>query len=172
MRHAQICSRCGKNMAVIFVTKVENNETKTQGFCIKCAKELHIQPVEDLISKLGVSDDDIDNMAGELMGAMSSLEELLPNLSAMQQDMEDEYREDDEGKTADKRKREGQEPITAHSKIYKSRKECCSYKIYEGKKRRAGSWEPSRENKGRIYHAHTADKVQGPTAVVSKEYIK
>ena len=100
MRHAQICSRCGKNMAVIFISKVENNETKNQGFCIRCAKELHIQPVEDLISKMGINDEDIDTMAGELMGAMSSIEELLPNLSNLQDMIPDEDSEEDDGKTA------------------------------------------------------------------------
>ena len=100
MRNAQICSRCGKNMAVLFITKVEGNEAKNQGFCIKCAKELHIKPVEDLISKMGINDEDIDTMAGELMNAMSSMEELLPNLSALQEAAaEDDYEEDD-GKTA------------------------------------------------------------------------
>ena len=100
MRHAQLCSRCGKNMAVIFISKIENNETINEGFCIKCAKELHIKPVEDLISKLGVNDEDIENMAGELMGAMSSIEDMLPNLSNLQDMIPEEDIEDDDGKTA------------------------------------------------------------------------
>ncbi len=100
MRHAQLCSRCGKNMAVIFITKVENNEAKNEGFCIKCAKELHIKPVEDLISKMGINDEDIESISGELMGAMNSIEELLPNLSNLQDMIPEEDIEDDDGKTA------------------------------------------------------------------------
>ncbi len=99
---ANICSRCGKNMAVIYITRVEGNETKNQGYCIKCAKELHIKPVEDLINKMGIDDEDIDNMAGEMMAAMKNMEELLPGMNAALFSGEgmDEEESEDDGKTA------------------------------------------------------------------------
>ena len=51
-----MCSRCGKNVAVVFITKIENGQTKNEGLCLKCARELHIKPVDDVIEKMGISD--------------------------------------------------------------------------------------------------------------------
>ena len=48
-----ICSRCKKNIAVIFITKIENGQSTNEGLCLKCAKELKIKPVEDIIRKMG-----------------------------------------------------------------------------------------------------------------------
>ena len=42
-----LCARCHKNMAVVFITKIENNQTKNEGLCLSCARELHIKPVDD-----------------------------------------------------------------------------------------------------------------------------
>ena len=44
-----ICARCKKNMAVVFITKSENGKTVNEGLCLKCAKELGIKPVTDLL---------------------------------------------------------------------------------------------------------------------------
>ena len=54
-----LCSRCGKNVAVIFITKLENGQAKNEGLCLKCARELHIKPVDDIINKMGLSDEDL-----------------------------------------------------------------------------------------------------------------
>jgi len=89
----QLCSRCGKNVAVVFITKIENGQTKNEGLCLKCARDLHIGPVDDVISKMGISDEDLENLSGEMMSAFNGVEGLLPN--------GDEDSEDDEnGKTA------------------------------------------------------------------------
>ena len=48
---ATMCSRCGKRVAVVFITKLEGGVTKNEGLCLPCARELHIQPVEDMIKK-------------------------------------------------------------------------------------------------------------------------
>ena len=47
----KMCSRCGKNVAVVFITKMEGNETKNEGLCLKCARELHIKPVDEMMEK-------------------------------------------------------------------------------------------------------------------------
>ena len=44
---AKMCSRCGKNVAVVFITKLEGGVQKNEGLCLKCARELHIKPVDD-----------------------------------------------------------------------------------------------------------------------------
>ena len=45
-----LCTRCHKNVAVIFISKIENGETKNEGLCLKCAKELGIKPIAELVS--------------------------------------------------------------------------------------------------------------------------
>ncbi len=62
-----MCSRCHKRPAVVFITKVEGNEQKNEGLCIPCAKELGIKPVDDLIKKFGLSDEDIEAMSEQMM---------------------------------------------------------------------------------------------------------
>ncbi len=88
-----ICSRCGKNVAVVFITKIENGQTVNEGLCLKCARELHIKPVDDVINKIGLSDEDLDGLTGEMMNALSGVEELTPV-------DEDAQNGDDDGKTA------------------------------------------------------------------------
>jgi ATP-dependent Clp protease ATP-binding subunit ClpC len=91
-----LCSRCGKNVAVIFITKIENGEQKQEGLCLKCARELHIKPVDDVINKMGLSDEDIDNLSGDMMNALSGIE----NLQDIDPDDTGDEDPDDEGKTA------------------------------------------------------------------------
>jgi ATP-dependent Clp protease ATP-binding subunit ClpC len=92
-----LCSRCGKNVAVIFITKIENGEQKQEGLCLKCARELHIKPVDDVINKMGLSDEDIENLSGDMMNALSGLD----NLQDIDPDDDpDADNPDDEGKTA------------------------------------------------------------------------
>ena len=49
-----LCARCKKNVAVIFITKIENGVSQNQGLCLSCAREMHIKPVDDIISKMGL----------------------------------------------------------------------------------------------------------------------
>lgn len=60
------CSRCKKRIAVVFITRVENGKTINDGLCLQCARELGIKPVNDLVEKMGVTDEDIENMGNEL----------------------------------------------------------------------------------------------------------
>ncbi len=60
------CSHCKKRIAVVFITRVENGKTINDGLCIQCARELGIKPVNDLVEKMGVSDEDLENMGNEL----------------------------------------------------------------------------------------------------------
>ena len=92
---ATMCSRCGKRVAVVFITKLEGGVTKNEGLCLPCARELHIQPVEDMIKKMGISDEDLDTLSGEMMNALSGAEDLM-NLGGGDEGDEGE----DDGKTA------------------------------------------------------------------------
>ena len=89
-----LCSRCKKNYAVIFITKIENGESKNEGLCLKCAKELKIKPIDDMMEKLGINEEELDNLTGEMMGIMGGDEALMPAL-----DDSDEEEEED-GRTA------------------------------------------------------------------------
>ena len=86
-----LCTKCKKNMAVVFITKIENGQTINEGYCLKCAKELGLKPVDDMISRMGLTDEDLDNLSGEMLGAMNGLE----NLMSGQHEPEDDEDEDD-----------------------------------------------------------------------------
>ena len=68
-----LCSKCGKRQAVVFVSS--DKDTPTKGYCLTCAKELGIKPVEDLINKMGISDDDLDAVQDQMNSIMSNLGE-------------------------------------------------------------------------------------------------
>ena len=72
-----LCSRCKKNLAVIFITKIDGGKTVNEGLCLKCAKEMGIKPVDDMIERMGLSEDDLENLNGEMTEAMNGLESLL-----------------------------------------------------------------------------------------------
>jgi len=63
-----ICARCKKNMAVVFITKIENGTSVNEGLCLKCAKELGIKPVTDLLDKFGLTEADLDGLTPETLG--------------------------------------------------------------------------------------------------------
>ena len=89
-----LCSKCKKNLAVVFITKIENGQTNNEGYCLKCARELGIKPVDDMISRMGLSDEDLDNLNGEMLDTMNGLEGLISG--ARNRDDEPEEDEDDE----------------------------------------------------------------------------
>ncbi len=65
-----LCSRCNKRPAVVFITRMEGNETKNEGLCLTCAKELGIKPVDELLNKFGIGQEELeamDEQLGELM---------------------------------------------------------------------------------------------------------
>lgn len=91
-----LCSRCHKNVAVIFIQKMEGGTTKSEGLCLKCAKEIGIKPVEDMMQKMGISDEDLEGLTNEMMSAFGGAEGMEGLMSAEEADEDEE----DEGKTA------------------------------------------------------------------------
>ncbi len=89
--HMPLCSRCKKNVAVVFITKIEGGETKNEGLCLKCASELGIAPVNDLMQKMGISEDDLDQITQEMLSANQDAgeEELVPAEDSNEDDEED-----------------------------------------------------------------------------------
>ena len=73
----EMCARCHKRVAVVYVTKIENGNTVTEGICLKCAKELGIKPVNDILEKMGVPEDAIDELDQEIEGIENQMTDAL-----------------------------------------------------------------------------------------------
>jgi ATP-dependent Clp protease ATP-binding subunit ClpA len=91
-----MCSRCGKNVAVVFITKLENGVSKNEGLCLKCAKELGIKPIDDMMQKMGITDEDLENLTHEMMSAFGGAE----SAEGLMNQPADEDSEEDDGRTA------------------------------------------------------------------------
>ena len=93
-----ICSKCKKNLAVVFISRMnEKNEMVNEGLCLKCAAELGLPQVEDMMKRMGITPEDLENLNSEMLQAFGGAEEMedLP-------DADTDTDEDDEesGKTA------------------------------------------------------------------------
>ena len=64
----QMCSRCGERPAVVFIQKMEGDKVTPEGLCIKCARELNIGSINQMIDKMGISDEELE-MASEQMAS-------------------------------------------------------------------------------------------------------
>ena len=69
-KNNMLCSRCKKRLAVIYMTRMENGQTVSEGLCLKCAKELGLKPVDDLMNKMGLSEEDLNKMSDEMMATI------------------------------------------------------------------------------------------------------
>ena len=58
----EMCTRCKKRPATVYIMKLENNVQKQEGLCLVCAKELGIKPVNDMMTKLGITEEELENM--------------------------------------------------------------------------------------------------------------
>lgn len=87
----EMCSRCKKRVAVVFVTRFEGGKTIDEGICLKCAKELGIKPVETMMEKMGLSDEDLDRMDSEMSGMLENFGD--EDMGVMPEDTE--YPEED-----------------------------------------------------------------------------
>ena len=89
-----LCSRCKKNVAVVFISRLnEKNEQVNEGLCLKCAAQLGLPQVDEMMKRMGITPEDLDNISNEMMQAFGGAEELPET---------DDGDEDDEesGKTA------------------------------------------------------------------------
>ena len=90
-----LCTRCKKRVAVVFISKIEKGETVNEGLCLKCAKDLGLPQVNDMMRRMGITDEDLDTISDEMMhafGGAESMEGLIPR--------EDEDDDSEDGKTA------------------------------------------------------------------------
>ena len=69
----QMCARCKKRLAVVFITRMDNNQTVNEGLCLRCARELGIKPVSDMLGRMGLDDEAIEKMNSEMTDVVESL---------------------------------------------------------------------------------------------------
>ena len=89
-----LCSRCKKNVAVVFISKMDGEKTVNEGLCLKCAKDLGLPQVDEMMKRMGISDEDLETLNSEMLQAMNGVENIedLPG--------GEEGDEEEEGKTA------------------------------------------------------------------------
>ena len=88
-----LCSKCKKNVAVVFISRMnEKNEMVNEGLCLKCAAGLGLPQVEDMMKRMGITPEDLENVSNEMMQAFGGAEEM--------EDLPDSDEEEEEGKTA------------------------------------------------------------------------
>ncbi len=75
----QLCARCKKRPAMVFITRLENEKSVNEGICLLCAKELGIKPINDMLKSMGISDEEISGMSDSIEGMMESINDNLPD---------------------------------------------------------------------------------------------
>ena len=75
MNNKMICSKCKKRPAVIFVSRVEGEKTTQEGFCIKCATELNIGPIKQMMQNMGITEDDIEAVSEQFGDIMDNMDD-------------------------------------------------------------------------------------------------
>ncbi len=88
----QLCSRCKKNVAVVFLTRMENGQNINEGLCLSCAKKVGLPQVDEVMRRMGITDEDLDAISNEMLGAFGGAENL--------ENIEDDDIDEEEGKTA------------------------------------------------------------------------
>ncbi|WP_312940121.1 ATP-dependent Clp protease ATP-binding subunit [Oscillibacter sp.] len=91
----KLCSRCKKNVAVVFISRLDGDTTVNEGLCLRCAKDLGLPQVDDMMKRMGISDDDLETLNNEMLQAFDGVENVedLPKGEAAEP-------EEEEGKTA------------------------------------------------------------------------
>ena len=72
---AKMCTKCKKNIAVVFITKVENGVTMNEGYCLRCARSLGIPQIDQAVKSMGISEDDLDLLTDEMSNMFGQREE-------------------------------------------------------------------------------------------------
>ena len=128
MNNKMICSKCKKRPAVIFVSRVDGDKTTQEGYCIKCATELNIGPIKQMMQSMGITEDDIEAVSeqfGDMMenmedfqlggaGTMPFMQNFLANMNGSSPDAEDSEEGDVPGAPEEKKSRFGKKKKKQH----------------------------------------------------------
>ncbi len=97
----ELCAKCKKNPAVLFITKMEGGRTTSEGLCLSCAKELGIAPLNNMINQFGVADEELDSLntqMSEFIENLGGMKNMDGNMNELMQELSGG--EDDEGGAA------------------------------------------------------------------------
>ena len=94
-----LCSRCKKYVAVVYISKIEDGKPVNEGLCLRCAKNLGLPQVDEMMKRMGISDDELEKITEEMMQAFGGAENM-DNLAMEMEDPDSDDEEGDEGKTA------------------------------------------------------------------------
>ena len=75
----KLCTKCKKNMAVVFITKIENGVTMNEGYCLKCARSLGIPQIDAAVKQMGFSEDDLDTLSDEMSSMFGQIDGEVPD---------------------------------------------------------------------------------------------
>lgn len=102
-----LCARCKKNPAVLYITKLEGDKTTSEGLCLPCAKSLGIAPLNQMINNLGISDDDLDSLNSQMSEFIDNMGDIAGDVNPemmmemfghpSQDDLEDDDSEEEGG---------------------------------------------------------------------------
>ncbi len=70
----KLCTKCKKNMAVVFITKIENGVSMNEGYCLKCARSLGIPQIDAAVKQMGFSDEDLDTLSDEMSSVFGQID--------------------------------------------------------------------------------------------------
>ena len=70
----KLCTKCKKNIAVVFITKLENGVTLNEGYCLKCARSLGIPQIDQAVQQMGFSEEDLDNLTDEMSNMFGQID--------------------------------------------------------------------------------------------------
>ncbi|MBQ2893282.1 MAG: ATP-dependent Clp protease ATP-binding subunit [Oscillospiraceae bacterium] len=70
----KLCTKCKKNIAVVFITKMENGVTLNEGYCLKCARSLGIPQIDQAVKQMGFSEEDLDNLSDEMSSMFAQID--------------------------------------------------------------------------------------------------
>ena len=70
----KMCTKCKRNMAVVFITKIENGVTMNEGYCLKCARSLGIPQIDSAVRQMGLSEEDLENLSDEMSSVFGQMD--------------------------------------------------------------------------------------------------
>ena len=71
----KLCTKCKKNIAVVFITKMENGVTMNEGYCLKCARSLGIPQIDQAVKQMGFSEEDLDTLSDEMSSMFGQIDQ-------------------------------------------------------------------------------------------------
>jgi len=71
----KLCTKCKKNIAVVFITKIENGVTMNEGYCLRCARSLGIPQIDQAVKQMGFSEEDLDNLSDEMSSMFGQIDQ-------------------------------------------------------------------------------------------------